>query len=158
MATSSYINSSNLPSPSREHNAPMSFRIVLEKIDNPLDPLTNRRFRTFLTQYNKWQHYRDRGGYLSLYGYVQTSPAGYDLYLRKVKSQNPSFQFTITENSFFILSFLIMLSFLVFSILQLFDMLIKDKQMKSFFILSAGQFTFDVNVIPVIIPISIEIH
>jgi hypothetical protein len=66
MGTPSYMNSSYLPSPSHDHDVPMSFRMVLEKIGNPLDPLTNHHFQTFLTQYNKWQHYRDRGGYLSL--------------------------------------------------------------------------------------------
>ena len=88
MGTPSYMNSSNLPSPSHDHDVPMSFHMVLEKTGNPLDPITNHHFQTFLTHYNKWQHFRDRGGYLSLYGYVQTSPAVYDLYLRKVKRSN----------------------------------------------------------------------
>jgi len=87
MRTPSYMNSSNFPSPSHNHDVPMSFRMVLEKIGNPLDPLTDHHFQTFLTQYNKWQHYRDRGGYLSLYGYVRNSPAVYVLYLRKAKYQ-----------------------------------------------------------------------
>ena len=62
MGTPFYMNSSNLSSPSHDHDVPMPFRKVLKKIDNPLDPPTNHRFHTFLTQYNKWQHYRDRGG------------------------------------------------------------------------------------------------
>jgi len=86
MGTLSYINSFNLSSPSHDHDVPMPFRMVLEKIGNPLDPLTNHHFQTFLTQYHKWQHYRDRGGYLSLHGYVQTLPAVYYIYLKKAKS------------------------------------------------------------------------
>ena len=147
MGTPSYMNSSNVPSPSHDHDVPMSFRMVLEKIGNPLDPLTNHHFQTFLTQYNKWQHYRDRGGYLSLYGYVQTSPAVYDLYLRKAKSQDPSFTFTITDNSLFFSELLDHVFFPNGFDIAAFDMLIKDKRMKSFSILSAGQYAFDVNLI-----------
>ena len=119
MGTPSYMNSSNLPSPFQDHNVPMSFRMVLEKIGNPLDLLSNDHLQTFLTQYNKWLHYRDLGGYLSLYGYVQMFAVVYDLYLRKAKSQGPSFQFAITDNSFFSLNFWTIFSFLMVSILLL---------------------------------------
>jgi len=49
----SYINSSNIPSPSHDYDVTMSFRMVLETIGNPLDPHTIHHFYTFLTQYNK---------------------------------------------------------------------------------------------------------
>jgi len=117
------------------------------KIGNPLDPLINHDFQTFLTQYNNWQHYRDREGYLSLYGYVQTLPAAYDLYLKKAKSQDPSFQFTITDNALYFSELLDHIFFPHGFDIAVFDMLIKDKRMKSFSILSAGQYAFDVTVI-----------
>ena len=63
-----------------------SFRIVLEKIGNPLDPLPNHHFQTFLSHFTKWQTYRDRGGSMSLYGYVQNSPAVFDIYLTDAKA------------------------------------------------------------------------
>ena len=50
IGTSSFMNFSDLPSPSHDHDVPMSFRMVLEKIGNSLDPLTNHHFQTFLTQ------------------------------------------------------------------------------------------------------------
>jgi len=53
MRTPFYINSSNIPTSSQDHDVPMSFRLVLEKIGNPLDPFTNQHFQIFLTQYNK---------------------------------------------------------------------------------------------------------
>ena len=105
----------------------MSFRMVLEKIGNPLDILTNHHFQTFLTQFKKWQHYRDRGGYLSLYGYVQTLPAVYDLYLKKAKSQDPSFQFTITDNALLSSELLDHIFFSHDFDIAVFDMLVKDK-------------------------------
>ena len=52
MGTPSYTNFSNLPSSSHsydhdhDHDVPLSFRMVLEKICNPLDPLTNHHFQT----------------------------------------------------------------------------------------------------------------
>ena len=48
-----------------------SFRMVLEKIGNPL---SNHHFQTFLSQFTKWHTYRDRGGSMSLYGYLQNIP------------------------------------------------------------------------------------
>jgi len=146
MGTPSYMSSSNVPSPSQDHDIPMSFRMVLEKIGNPLDPLNNHHFQTFLTQYNKWQQYRDRGGYLSLYGYVKLyqlcMPFIFDrpnlkILHSRLLSLTIHFFSELLDHVFFPHGFDI----------AAFDMLIKDKRMKSFSILSTGQYAFDVNVI-----------
>ena len=74
-----------------------------------------------------------------MYGYVQTSPDAYDLYIRKAKSQDPSFIFTITDNSPFSSELLDHVLFPHGFDIAAFNMLIKDKSMKPFFILSTGQ-------------------
>ena len=98
----SYLHDSNLPSTEGDHDIPLTFRYILEKIINPLDPIPNHHFQTFLTYYTKWQLYHARGGVISLYGYVQISPAVYYIYLAKARSQDPTFQFTkVQDNAFF---------------------------------------------------------
>ena len=100
--TPSRMDGSNLSSTEEDRDIPLSFRHVLEKITNPLDPLPNHHFQTFLSYYTKWQLYRGRGGAMSLYGYIQTSPSVYAIYLAKARSQDPSFQFTkVQDNAFF---------------------------------------------------------
>jgi hypothetical protein len=64
------------------------------------------------------------------------------------KSHDLSFQFTITDNSLYFSELLDHVFFPHIFDIAAFDMLIKDKRMKSFSMLSAGQYAFDVNVIP----------
>ena len=146
--TPSRMNGSNLLSTDEDRNIPLSFRHVLEKITNPLDPIPNHHFQTFLTYYTKWQLYSGRGGTISLYGYIQTSPAVYDIYLAKARSQDPSFHFTkVHDNAFF---FTQLIDFVFFSTgfdISAFEILVKEKRMKQFSIAAAGQYAFDVNVI-----------
>jgi hypothetical protein len=71
----------------------------------------------------------------------------YDLYLRKAKYQDPSFQLTITDNLLFYSELLDHVFFPRGFDIAAFDMLIKDKRMKSFSVLSARQYAFDVNLI-----------
>jgi hypothetical protein len=125
-----------------------SFRMVLEKIGNPLDPLPNHHFQTFLCHYTKWQIYRDRGGSMSLYGYVQNSPAVFDIYLANAKTQDPSFVFNpLHDNEKFFGQLIDYVFFPTGFDLHAFEILIKDKRMRSFSIAAAGQYAFDVNVI-----------
>jgi len=77
----------------------LSFRAVLEKISNPLDPPPNHDFHTFLSHYSKWKTYRSRGGFLSLFGYIQNSPSVYDVYLQKARTHDPSFNFKNVADS-----------------------------------------------------------
>jgi len=66
-----------------------SFRMVLEKI--------HCRITIF-----KWQIYGDRGGSMSIYSYVQNSPAVFDIYLANVKAKDPSFLFNpLSDNDNF---------------------------------------------------------
>ena len=146
--TPSRLNESGLLTTDDDRDIPLSFRHVLEKITNPLDPLPNHHFQTFLTYYTKWQLYHGRGGVISLYGYVQTSPAVYDIYLAKARSQDPSFQFTkVKDNAFFFNQLIDFVFFPVGFDISAFEILIKEKRMKQFSIASAGQYAFDVNVI-----------
>jgi len=110
--------------------APMrnSFHMVLEKIGNPLDPLSNHHFQTFLSHFTKWQTYRDRGGSMSLYGYVQNSPAASDIYLTNAKVQDPSFLFNpLYDNNKFFGQLIDYVFFPTGFDLPAFDILIKDK-------------------------------
>ena len=146
--TPSRINGSNLLSTDEDHNIPLSFRHVLEKITNPLDPIPNHHFQTFLTYYTKWQLYSGRGGTISLYGYIQTSPAVYDLYLAKARSQDPLFHFTkVHDNAFFFTQLIDFVFFPTGFDISAFEILVKEKRMKQFSIAAAGQYAFDVNVI-----------
>ena len=74
----------------------------------------------------------------------------YDLYLRKAISPDPSFQFTITDNSLFFAELFDHIFFPHGFDIAAFNMLMKDKRMKSISILSAGQYAFDIT------PISAE--
>jgi hypothetical protein len=124
-----------------------SFRMVLQKIGNPLDPLPNHHFQTFLSHYTKWQIYRDHGGSMSLYGYVQNSPADFDIYLANAKAQDPSFLFNpLHDNDQFFGQRIDYVFVPTGFDLHAFEILIKDKRMRSFSIAAAGQYTFDVNV------------
>ena len=80
-----------------------------------------------------------------MYRFLRNLPAVYDLYLKKAKSQDRSFQFTITDNELFFSELLVLFP-RGFDIAA-FDMLIKDKKMNSFSILSVRRYAFDVNVI-----------
>ena len=146
--TPSRMYDSNLPSSDSEHDLPLSFRHVLEKITNPLEPIPNHHFQTFLTYYTKWQLYRGRGGVISLYGYVQTSPAVYAIYLTKARSQDPSFHFTkVQDNEFFFTQLIDFVFFPMGFDISAFEILVKEKRMKQFSIAAAGQYAFDDNVI-----------
>ena len=146
--TPSRINGSNLLSTDEDRNIPLSFRHVLEKITNSLDPIPNHHFQTFLTYYTKWQLYSGRGGTISLYGYIQTSPAVYDIYLAKARSQDPLFHFTkVHDNAFFFTQLIDFVFFPTGFDISAFEILIKEKRMKQFSIAAAGQYAFDVNVI-----------
>ena len=52
--TPSRLHVSNLPSTEEDHDVPLTFRHVMGKIINPLDPIPNHHFQTFLTYYIKW--------------------------------------------------------------------------------------------------------
>jgi len=124
-----------------------SFRIVLEKIGNPSDPLPNHNFQTFMSHFTKWQTYRDRGGSMSLYGYVRNSPAVFDIYLANAKVQDPSFLFNPLHDNDKLFGQLI--DYVFFSTgfdLHAFEILIKNKRLRSFSIAATGQYAFDVNV------------
>ena len=98
----SRMHGSNLSITDEDHDIPLTFRHVLEKITNPLDLIPNHHFQPFLTHYTKRQLNSGRVGVISLYGYVQTSPAVYDIYLAKARSQDPSFYLTnVQDNAFF---------------------------------------------------------
>ena len=61
------LNSSGMPSEG-DPDLSDSFRHVLKKITNPIVPLPNHHFRTFLFNYTEWRLYRGCGGVISLYG------------------------------------------------------------------------------------------
>ena len=131
--TPSRLDGSNFSSTEEDRDIPMSFRHVLEKITNPLDPLPNHHFQTFLSYYTKWQLYRGRGGAISLYGYIQTSPSVYAIYLAKARSQDPSFQFTKVQDNVFFFNQLINFVFFPTGFdISAFEILIKEKRMKQF--------------------------
>ena len=137
-----------LKSSDDDPDLPVSFRHVLEKITNPLEPLPNHHFQTFLSNYTKWQLYRGRGGVISLYGYIQTSPNVYAIYLAKARSQDPSFQFTkLQDNALFFNQLIDFVFFPTGFDISAFEILIKEKRMKQFSIALAGQYAFDVDVI-----------
>ena len=137
-----------LKSSDDDPDLPVSFRHVLEKITNPLEPLPNHHFQTFLSNYTKWQLYRGRGGVISLYGYIQTSPNVYAIYLAKARSQDPSFQFTnLHDNALFFNQLIDFVFFPTGFDISAFEILIKEKRMKQFSIALAGQYAFDVDVI-----------
>ena len=75
--TPARLNSSDIHSSNDDPDLPVSFRHVLEKITNPLEPLPNHHFQTFLSNYTERQLYRGRGEVIFLYGYIQTSPNNY---------------------------------------------------------------------------------
>ena len=85
---------------------------------------------------------------MSLYGYVQNSPAVFDIYLTNAKAQDPSFLFNpFHDNDRF---FGQLIGYVFFSTgfdLNAFEILLKERRTKSFSIAAAGQYAFDINVI-----------
>ena len=151
----SNINGSGLPS--SETDIQLSFRAVLEKISNPLDPPPNHDFHTFLSHYSKWKTYRSRGGFLSLFGYIQNSPSVYDVYLRKARSHDHSFYFhNVTDSDNFFNQLIDHVFFPNGFDLQAFEVLVKTKKMLHFSIQQAAQFAFDINSLLTLLPIQLQ--
>ena len=71
----------------------------------------------------------------------------YDIYLAKARSPDPSFQFTkVQDNAFFFTQLIYFVFFPTGFDISAFEILVKEKRMKQFFIASAGPYAFDVNV------------
>lgn len=123
-----------------------SFRAVIEQISNPLDPLLNHNFQHFMVQYAKWKNYKGRGGFLSLYGYVQKSPAVFNVFLHTAKSTDPSFDFHILHDDEAFFTQLIDKVFFPSGFdITAFRSLIKSKKMTTFSISNVAQYAFDIS-------------
>ena len=85
---------------------------------------------------------------MSLYGYVQNSSAVFDIYLANAKAQDLSFLFNPLHDNDKFFGQLIEYDFFPTGFdLHTFEILIKERRMRSFSIAAAGQYAFDVNVI-----------
>ena len=82
-----------------------------------------------------------------MYGYIQTSPSVYAIYLAKARSQDPPFQFTkLNDNPLFFNQLIDFVFFPTDFDVSVFEILLKEKRMKQFSIALAGQYAFDVDV------------
>ena len=85
---------------------------------------------------------------MSLYSYIQNSPSIFDIYLTNAKAQDPSFLFNpVHDNDVFFGRLIDYVLFPPGFDLNAFEILLKEKRMRSFSIATAGQYAFVANVI-----------